>query len=39
MSSEKKAIPKRYTLYKSIDTAFLKWQIYRDGKQISGSQG
>lgn len=39
MLSDKKPISEVYILYYSIYTAFLKWQNYRSGEQISGWLG
>ena len=33
----KKQIPEYYILYDYINKTFLKWQNYRNGKQLSGS--
>ena len=35
----KKWIPKGYIQHNSIDVTFLKWQSFRNGKQISSGQG
>lgn len=38
LSGEEKSIPKGYILYDSIYIKFLKWQSFKNGKQLSGWQ-